>query len=901
MSDARPSPLAARARIGPPSGRIFGFIIFPLLAFLAIPALAVGESADDRIPVLANPGPWNESPVAPGRSNYRLVIEYSAAPGTNAVLSLQGWKRLLPAGENLRAEFAIEDADDSPYIIRHWRAGRDLPDSTERPRQEGGAQGPEVTLTAPDGFRIHRAFIQPLRDADHAELWTKVSSAGPAIGAALYRDHCRACHGDSETAGQYPGLPAWSGLRASLSADPLPLWRAFNEPDGAAAGHPRLTDEEAYHVVRYLRENLLSSAGAAPPASDMPRGKVLLPSAADAVSSSAPWRRMDHGPFLFQPLSITDARGKTTLEVENSLILRLDPGIGGVTRGRVWAVYDIAGFRFLGLARGGSFSDSSAIFDGNGPPGLTLSGSVFEKQEAPPGEETQAAEFKAVTVSGREVSILSTANGIVFREHFIWKENEGPVREFGPMEKESVPGKPDPTAKDYSTRVVLPDTAGGAPLAVEAIPAPAPEDVITASWFRFTGLATRGDGDVFLCTPNGEVWLVRGLYGAKPAPRWRRFASGLDGPYRLSEVDGVFEARCRNGIFRLLDRNKDGTCESYERKPEIKRHAESSPIGRLSRYSDPARTGDGTWYHAMPHAKDKASPGTSLIRRDGNTPEPVDPRPYVWLPGAESIPPAGPVWLPATSQWGGGLQSGMLLPCRDSGMTFRLWCAQPGDLSLPRILWSLPIPPLQTDIMASAFAGSSLYFCGLPLDEETSAHVGGFWRVRRQKGHLFHPVEFAADAQSVTLRFNAPLDAAATAASRFARVTAWQPDGAFSDAQAVAPRRVLLGRNTMRVVSDVIKPGGGLTLECAVTDGQGLSHRFTVHFTLPEELPPAVLPAPPSRPLPPPVVDGVETETEPATDPAAAPLPDDFPSFEWPGRLPELDDPVEEEEPLPTR
>jgi hypothetical protein len=809
---------------------------------------------------------------------------------------LQGWKRLLPAGENLRAEFAIEDADGSPFIVRHWRPGRDIPDSTERPRPEPPLRTPDVTLTAPQGFQIHRAFVQPLRESDHGALWAKVSAADASTGAALYHVHCRACHGDGETAARYPGLRAWNERDASLSKDPHALWRDFNEPGGSSAGHPRLTEEEAYHVVRYLREKLLPPAESDAPSPDFPRGRVLASPPENPVPSSAPWRRMDHGPFLFQPLRVTDPEGETILETGHALIIRLDPGIGGVTRGRVWAIYDIGDFRFLGIARGGNFSDSSAIFDGNGPPGVTLRDSVFEKAGMPeePGAET---EFRAVGVSGRRVFVYSTTNKVEFSEHFVWKEGAGPVRVIGPRAGNESPPGSEPVVVESGTRVITDARGPDAPLVVESIPAPAPEDLITASWMRFTGLAATGEGGVFLCTPNGEVWLVRGLDEVKAAPRWRRFASGLDGPHRLTMAGGVPEVRCRNGWFRLHDENDDGLCDRYERKDEPTGDPAFAQAEQPSGLTAPARTGDNTWYFAR--AATEATPGAGLIRNQGGPPAEAEPAIYAWLPGAESSPPAGPRWLPATSKWGGGLQSGILMPCRDTGMIFRLFSAKPGDLSLPRVFWSLPIPPLETDVMASAISGSSFYLCGLPLDEDTAAPAVGFWRVRRQKGHLFHPVEFAADDQSVTLRFNAPLDAAATAANRFARVTAWRPDRGFSESQPAAPRRVLLGRDTMRVVSDAIGPGGGFTLECRVTDGQGLAHRFIVHFTLPAALPPAVLPAPRPRPLPPPIVAGEQGTADPATDGQAEPVPDDLPAFEWPGRLPELDDPVEEDEPLP--
>ena len=634
-------------------------------------------------------------------------------------------------------------------------------------------------------------------------------------------------------------------------------------------------------------------------APDLPRGRVLASPPENGGDSGAPWRRMDHGPFLFHALSITDGEGEAILEIERALVVRLDPGIGGVTRGRVRAIYDVGKFRFLGIARGGNFSDETAIFDGNGPPRLTLAGATFQAAEEPEGD-AGAAEFKGVRVSGRDVIVLSSLHGVDFAERFVWKEDQGPERVYGPLENDAASGKPAPADLVESvTRVVAEEAESGVPLMIEAIPAPAPDEIITASWMRFTGLAARGDGTAFLCTPNGEVWMVRGLDGADPALRWRRFASGLDTPHQLAITGGVLAARCRGGWFRLIDRDNDGFCEFYEPEPAPERDAVALRTDQLARFAAPARTGDNTWYFAV--AATETSPGAGLIRSQGGPPSEADPPVYVWLPGAESSPPAGPVWLPATSKWGGGFQGGTLWPCRDSGGVFRLWSARPGDLSMPRVLWSLPVPPLETDITGSSFAGSSLYFCGLPLDEETPAHTTSFWRLRRLKGHLFHPVEFDADDQSVTLRFNAPLDAAATAASRFVRVTGWKPDAGLSEAKPISPRRVLLGRNTLRVVSDVIEAGAGFTLECAVTDIQGLSHRFTVHFTLPDVLPPAVLPAPRSRPMPPPVAAGEDGETPPPQDPVDNPLLDDGPAFEWPGRLPELDDPVEEEEPLPRR
>lgn len=296
MSDERSLSRAPRKRMGHSSGVVFA-MLFSTLSVVASP------SAADRTPVLVSPGPWDESPIAPGKSNYRLVIEYSAAPGVNAIVSLQGWKRLLPTGENLRAEFAIEDEDGSPYIIRHWRAGREQPDSVERPRGEKAERGPEVTLTAPEGFRIHRAFVQALGDADHGEVWAKVSAADAGVGEGLYRDQCMACHGNGEKPGLYPGLPAWKDHGLATGSEPHALWRALNAEAGPAAGHPRLTDEESYHVVRYLRERLLPPDASEVVAADLPRGKVLPPPAGGRGVFQSPLEA--HGPrTVFIPAAV---------------------------------------------------------------------------------------------------------------------------------------------------------------------------------------------------------------------------------------------------------------------------------------------------------------------------------------------------------------------------------------------------------------------------------------------------------------------------------------------------------------------------------------------------------------------------------------------------------------------
>ena len=82
---------------------------------------------------------------------------------------------------------------------------------------------------------------------------------------------------------------------------------------------------------------------------------------------------------------------------------------------------------------------------------------------------------------------------------------------------------------------------------------------------RLADLAFLNDkGDAAGVTFDGDVWLISGLKGDLEKVTWKRFASGLHEPMSIVVRNGEILVFDRNGIWKLLDTNKDQECDRYE-------------------------------------------------------------------------------------------------------------------------------------------------------------------------------------------------------------------------------------------------------------------------------------------------------------------------------------------------
>ena len=72
------------------------------------------------------------------------------------------------------------------------------------------------------------------------------------------------------------------------------------------------------------------------------------------------------------------------------------------------------------------------------------------------------------------------------------------------------------------------------------------------------------DGSAAVSTFHGDVWIASGIDEALQKVTWRRHAAGLYHPLGLKVVRGQVLVTCRDGVWRLVDRDGDGEADVYE-------------------------------------------------------------------------------------------------------------------------------------------------------------------------------------------------------------------------------------------------------------------------------------------------------------------------------------------------
>lgn len=158
--------------------------------------------------------------------------------------------------------------------------------------------------------------------------------------------------------------------------------------------------------------------------------------------------------------------------------------------------------------------------------------------------------------ANRPFRILYSDNGQPAGFHqAAWQETPDlrPLRRPGPP----IWGLPIPLPGKLAT------SGDDGPYLVDTLPVP--EENPFNSWIRLSGLDFFNDpSQAAVCSVSGDVWLVSGIDDSLAQVTWKRFATGLFQPLGLRIVDDVVHVLCRDGLYKLNDRNRDGEADFYE-------------------------------------------------------------------------------------------------------------------------------------------------------------------------------------------------------------------------------------------------------------------------------------------------------------------------------------------------
>ena len=186
------------------------------------------------------------------------------------------------------------------------------------------------------------AYVVPEYEThlDHAGLIESWNDESLLRGEAIYQRVCANCHGTLDRPGSLPNSLRFAEGKFKNGSEPLAMYQTLTRGFGLMAPQAWMVPSQKYDVIHYIRETYIKPknpsqfvAVDATYLNTLPRGDTRGPE----PSLIEPWSAMDYGSQLTHTYEIP---GATKNIAYKGIAVRLDPGAGGVSRGRRWMIFD---------------------------------------------------------------------------------------------------------------------------------------------------------------------------------------------------------------------------------------------------------------------------------------------------------------------------------------------------------------------------------------------------------------------------------------------------------------------------------------------------------------------------------------------------------------------------------
>ncbi len=315
------------------------------------------------------------------------------------VENLRYWDRALNDDEARQICSGRGDSANTPSM--HWTS------------QPGVATFPngipglpiKLTLTATGGAEIRNAWAQPLGEANHAKIISQWGEKSLGEGAKIYQQLCVTCHGTPTQEGSMPTSRRFHKEPFKNGSDPFRQFQTLTQGYGLMMPMPQYTAEQKYAVIQYIRETFIQAhnKGELSPVdpaylASLPLAMRTLPSKPAPIDHSQQYLKMNYGPMLEWTYQVAPDN-----LAYKGIVVRLDAGDGGVSKGRTWIVFDHDTMR-VATATTGTFMDWKGVaFDGSHGTHPTLTGqSLFVNPVGPGWANPQTGSWDDTRFIGRD-------------------------------------------------------------------------------------------------------------------------------------------------------------------------------------------------------------------------------------------------------------------------------------------------------------------------------------------------------------------------------------------------------------------------------------------------------------------------------------------------------------------
>ncbi len=239
---------------------------------------------------------------------------------------------------------------------------------------------------------------------DHAGIIKTLNGDSLKRGAEIYNRLCINCHGTQDRPGSLPTSLRFASGKFKNGGDPFTMYQTLTRGFGMMVPQSWMVPEQKYDVIHYIRQEYLKPHNPSQlfPIDDnylagLPKGNTRGPK----PSNIQPWIVMDYGPFLTHTYQVP---GDALNFAYKGIAVRVDPGPGGVSRGRRWMIFDHDTMRMSAAWTGQGFIDWNGImFNGRHNIHPKIVGQVNAANPVGPGWANPAdGSFVDLRLKGRD-------------------------------------------------------------------------------------------------------------------------------------------------------------------------------------------------------------------------------------------------------------------------------------------------------------------------------------------------------------------------------------------------------------------------------------------------------------------------------------------------------------------